>query len=184
MNYIDYIILGILLIGFILGYKDGLVRKIIGLLGLALGLFLGIKFSKQAGVLLAPAFNNEFYLSEIIGGVLIFLAIIFIASVVKRLVHPADKVNKFLNQLLGGIAGVFQIIFFISALLLFLNIFEFPDQNVKDSSLLYSSVYKIIPKTIDLISGSNINAKGFIKDYIESQDSVKTEINDTTNLDN
>jgi len=184
LNYIDYIILGILFVGFILGYKDGLVRKIIGVLGLVIGLFLGIKFSKEAGILLAPAFNDELYLSEIIGGVLIFLITIFLASVIKRLIHPADKVNKFLNQLLGGIAGVLQLMFFVSALLLFLNIFQFPNQNLKESSLLYSSVYSIIPKTIELVSGSSIDAKGFIKDYIESQDSINTVNEDTTIINN
>jgi len=42
MNYIDYILIAIILIGFILGYKDGLVRKVIGLLGLVVAIFLAI----------------------------------------------------------------------------------------------------------------------------------------------
>ncbi len=184
MNYLDYIILGILFIGFILGYKDGLIRKIIGLIGLIIGIFVAIKFSKQAGILLAPAFNNEFYLSEIIGGITIFLLIIFISSIIKRLVHPADKVNKFLNQFLGGLTGIFQLIIFVSAFLLLLNIFQFPSEKDRDASILYSPVYNIVPKTIDLILGSRSDAKGFIEDYINSSNQSDTlEISDSLNID-
>jgi membrane protein required for colicin V production len=157
------------LIGFILGYKDGLVRKIIGLLGVFLGIFLAVKFAAKAGTLIAPLMDQEFYLAEIAAGFLIFLAVVVIASVVKRMVHPHDKVSKFTNQLLGGITGTIQIVFIISGLFLFLNIFNVPDKKAADKSLLYGSVYGVMPKTIDFMIGG----KNFVKDYIESKDKAE-----------
>jgi membrane protein required for colicin V production len=185
MNYIDYILIVIVIIGFILGYKDGLVRKVIGLLGLIVAIFLAVSYSGELGEYLAPMFNDENYLAKIISGFVIFLATILAFAILKRLIHPSDKVSKFLNQLLGGIAGTIQIIFFISVFLLLLNIINIPKQEDIDESLLYSSVYSVIPTTIDLIVGSDFKTEGFIKDYIESKNNneVPAEFSNPIDLD-
>ncbi len=170
MNYIDYILAGILLVGFILGYKDGIIRKIIGVVGFVIGIYLAVKLSGPASVFLTPVFNGEQYLAQIIGGLIIFLGIIFLSSVLKRILHPADKVNNFINQFVGGIAGTLQILIFASLFLLFLNIFEFPSEEDREASVLYSSVYSVVPSIINLVLGQGIDANGFLRDYIESAD--------------
>lgn len=167
MNYIDYIIIAIILIGFILGFKDGLVRKIIGILGIILGIIFAIQFSKSVGVVIAPILNDELYLAEIVAGFLIFVGTIFTFALIKRVIHPFDKVNQFVNQILGGIAGAIQIIFFTSAFLLFLNIFDIPSRETRNNSFLYSKVYNVIPYSIELILGGESNPDYFIKDMIE-----------------
>jgi len=166
LNYLDYIIIALILVGFILGYKDGLVRKIIGLLGIFAGIFLAVKFSDSLGRILSPLMDNELYLSEIIAGVIIFLLCIIIASIIKRVIHPHDKVNKFLNQFLGGLTGILQIVFFTSIAFLFLSLFSFPSKETSRKSILYSSVYSVVPSTIDFLIGG----KDFVKDYIENKD--------------
>lgn len=185
MNYIDYIILGIVIIGFILGYKDGLVRKVIGLLGLIVAIFLGVTYAGELGEYLAPMFNNENYLAKIVSGFIIFMATILAFAILKRLVHPSDKVSKFVNQLLGGIAGTIQIIFFTSVFLLLLNVLSIPKQEDINESILYSSIYSVIPTTIDLIIGSDFKTEGFIKDYIESKNTkeLPEEFNNPIDLD-
>ncbi len=170
MNFIDYIIIGFIVIGFVLGFRDGLVRKIIGVLGVIIGIALAFEFSNNLAVILAPFLNDEIYLAEIVSGFLIFFVTLFVFAIIKRVVHPFDKINKFINQLLGGIAGVVQIVFIISAFLLLLNVFNIPAKSSRESSLLYRKTYNIIPSSIDLIMGSNSKAENFIKDYIESQD--------------
>lgn len=170
MNYIDFVIIIITAVGFILGYKDGLVRKIIGFIGLFLGFYLAVKFSTQVGKIIGPYFSDDVYLAEIIAGLLIFLLTIFIASLIKRIVHPLDKVNKLLNQILGGIAGTIQIVYFISAFLMLLKIFDVPSKNIRNASLLYNKTYNILPSTIDLILGKSPDAKEFLRDFIESKD--------------
>ena len=182
MNYIDIILLIVFGIGFILGYKDGLVRKIIGLAGLILGIYLSITYASKLGDQLSPLFNNESYLAKLVGGLIIFLSTILFASIVKRLIHPVDKVNKFLNQLLGGIAGTVQIIFFSSVFLLLLNVISIPRQDVKDNSLLYKPIYNVTPGIIDLWMGSNFKTEGFLKDYIENKNSGVT-ISGESNLE-
>jgi membrane protein required for colicin V production len=170
LNFIDYIILAFVAIGFILGFRDGLVRKIIGVLGVIIGVALAFEFSNEIAVWIAPLLNDEIYLAEIVSGFMIFLVTLFVFALVKRIVHPFDKVNKFVNQLLGGIAGIVQIIFIVSAFLLLLNVFNVPNKSSRESSLLYQKTYDVIPFTIDFIIGGDSKAQNFIKDYIENQE--------------
>jgi membrane protein required for colicin V production len=170
LNYLDYIILLFVLVGFLLGFKDGLVRKIIGLLGLIAGVALAFEFSGKLGKLLTPFFNNDSYLAGLIGGILIFLVTIFLASVIKRIVHPLDKVNKFINQLLGGLIGVVQLVYFTSTIFLFLNIFAFPKNADRTNSMFYNPVLNLIPKTIELVMGERSRATDYLREYIEKKD--------------
>ncbi len=166
MNYVDYILLVFLVIGFVLGFKDGLVRKVIGLIGLVLALYLAFNFSDEGGALITPIFNGEKELASIVAGITIFFLTILIVSILKRILHPVDKVNRFMNQLLGGISGLIQMIYFLSGLLILLSIFNFPSQKIRKESYLYTPVYKVLPVTIDLILGENSSAKQFIDGYI------------------
>lgn len=184
-------------IGFILGFKDGLVRKIIGLLGLVIAIVLAFEFSEDVGGYLTPIFNDEIYLAEFIAGILIFFSVIFLFAVLKRLVHPVDKVNRFFNQFLGGISGILQMVFFISGFLLFLNIFNIPNEQTREQSLVYTPIFYIIPSSIDFILGDESKTKDMIIEYIEKKDeftfptdstvidttNVNTEIFDTTKTD-
>lgn len=172
MNFIDIIIVVLLLAGFILGFKDGFVRKIIGLLGFALAIFLSVFYASSLGKIIESIFGIEYYLAEIIGGFVIFCITIVIFAVIKRIVHPFDKVNNLINQMLGGLVGFIQILFFISAAFYLLNIFNVPGTKTKNSSILYYGVYAILPKTIDYLKRFTPDSKKLIKEYIKEKDSV------------
>jgi membrane protein required for colicin V production len=172
LNLIDIIIIIFLLAGFILGFKDGLVRKIIGLAGFCLAIFLAVKYSSDLGKIIESVFNIEFYFSEIIAGFVIFLLIVSIFAVIKRIVHPFDKVNNLINQLLGGFVGFVQILFFLSAALYLLNIFSLPNKEAKKNSFLYYGVFAVLPKTIDYLKEYAPNSKKIIKKYIQDKDSI------------
>lgn len=173
MTVFDIIIgLGII-IGFILGFKDGFVRKIIGIIGFCCGVYLALTFADDIGKFLEYSLGIEFYLAEIMGGVIIFLFTILIFTILKRIVHPFDKVNSLINQIIGGAVGSIQVIFFLSAVLLLLNVFEIPDKKTADSSILYHTTYEVIPSTIDYLSGYTPKTKKIIKDYINEKDSLE-----------
>lgn len=172
MNFIDIIIIILLLAGFILGFKDGFVRKLIGIIGFFLAVFLAIIYSSNLGKVIESAFGIEFYLSEIIGGFAIFFFIVAVFAVIKRIVHPFDKVNNLINQLLGGFVGFIQILFFISAALYLLNIFDIPGKEIKKNSLLYYGTFAVLPKTVDYIKNYVPDSKQLIKKYIKDKDSI------------
>ncbi len=168
MNYIDFILLGGLGIGFILGFKDGIIRKLIGLLGFTAGIVAAFVWSDTLGNKLMGFFDNEINLSRVIAGILIFFVVLIIFSIIKRLAHPADKINKFVNQFLGGIFGVIQMAYFLSGFLLFFHIFSLPPENIADKSLTYKTVYKLLPDTIDFLLGDENATQDYLKEFLDS----------------
>ncbi|MGK9369559.1 CvpA family protein [Melioribacter sp. Ez-97] len=172
MNYLDYLIIVVGLIGFILGFKDGLIRKIIGITGLVLAVILTVNFSDELAIILTPVLNDDDYFAKIVAAVLIFLTTIIIFSILKRIVHPSDKVNKLINQIIGGLIGTLQIIIFLSGLFLVLDLLGYPDKQTRTESLMYERVYNIIPGVINFVVDKSSNATDIIKDFIEKTDTL------------
>jgi len=111
---LDILIIASIIVGFILGFKDGFIRKLVGLVGFILAVVAAVFFAGKLGKLIENLFGIEYYLAEIIGGIFIFILIIAIFMVLKRIVHPFDKVNNIINQIVGGVVGAIQILFFLS----------------------------------------------------------------------
>lgn len=173
MILLDALIVIGVLIGFILGFKDGFVRKLIGIVGFVLAVFLSIYFASQLGLVIESVFRIEYYFAEIVGGVIIFVAVITIAMILKRVLHPFDMVNNLINQIVGGIVGSIQIIYFLSAIFIILNLFNLPEKQTRDQSILYSPTYKVIPLTIQYLSYYTPQPRKLIEEYIHDKDTLK-----------
>lgn len=173
MNFLDIVLIIVLLVGFILGYKDGLARKIIGFIGFCLAIYLSMSFSDEVGIFIFETFGTEIYLAKIFGGVIIFLIIIFITSILKRVIHPFDKVNNLVNQITGGLIGLIQIVYFLSAALFLMGIFSFPSEDTISNSMLYSKIYDILPDTLEYLSDYTPDTKELIKELIIDQDTLQ-----------
>lgn len=172
MSIIDILIGGAVIIGFVLGYKDGFVRKIVGLIGIAVAIITVIFFADDLGFMIEAAFGIEIYLAEIIGAIVIFLGILILFTILKRVVHPFDKVNNLINQLIGGAVGVLQLLFFLSAVFLLLNIFEIPEEKAKENSVFYQPTHDLIPFTIDYLKDYTPSTEEIIKNYINEKDTL------------
>lgn len=173
MNPVDAIIILGVLVGFILGFKDGFVRKLIGIIGFVLAILVTALFAGKFGGMIEAAFGIEYYLAEIIGGVMLFFGVILVFTLLKRIVHPFDKVNNLINQLVGGFVGIVQVLFFLSAVLLILNVFDVPDKSARDTSAFYDNTYQIIPVTFDFLSDYEDQTKQIIQDYINEKDTIQ-----------
>jgi membrane protein required for colicin V production len=173
LNLLDLVIVVFIAIGFILGFKDGFVRKLIGVTGFIIATFLAIKLAAFIGKAIESALNIEFYLSEIIGGIAIFLFVIVVFSIIKRVVHPFDKVNNIINQIVGGIVGILQVIVFLSALFLLLNVFNQPRPKITSESFFHDKILGIIPSVISSVRVYTPETKKMIKDYINDKDKEK-----------
>jgi len=173
LNYIDIIIVVAVAIGFLLGFKDGFVRKLVGIIGFIAAVTIAILFSSFLGRLIESTLGIEFYLAEIMAALLLFIAIMIVTTILKRVIHPFDKVNNLLNQLVGGFVGILQLLFFMSAIFLLLNIFDFPDKKTQNSSVLYNYTYGFIPTSIDFLKDYTPSTEDVIKDYINQKDSLQ-----------
>lgn len=173
MNFIDIIIVAAIVVGFILGFKEGFIRKLIGISGFILAVLAAVLLSASFGRFIEAAFSIEFYLAEILGGVLIFAAIMVVFAILKRVIHPFDKVNNLINQLVGGFVGILQLLILLSALFLLFNIFNFPDKAAQKSSMLYQTTYDIIPAAMGFLKNYTPSTEEIIKDYINQKDSIQ-----------
>jgi len=173
LNPVDLIIIAVLLVGFVLGFKDGFVRKLIGVIGFALAIISAVVFKDALGKMIEYAFGIEYYLAEIMAGFAVFFVVILIFTLIKRIVHPFDRVNNLVNQIIGGLVGVIQLLYFLSAVFILLNIFDVPHKAVKKSSAFYEYTYEIIPLTIEYLNNYTPETKKIIKDYIEDKDTLE-----------
>ena len=170
MILLDILIVATIVIGFILGFKDGFIRKMVGLIGFILAIISAVFFAGKLGKIIESVFGIEYYLAEIIGGLLIFIFIIAVFTILKRIVHPFDKVNNLLNQIVGGIVGAIQILYFLSAIFIIVNIFNLPEKQTREDSLFYKSTYQVIPLTIEYVSNYTPEPRKLIEDYINEKD--------------
>jgi len=166
------IIIGVI-IGFILGFKDGFVRKLIGIAGFILAVVAAVLFAAKLGYLIENVFGIEYYLAEIIGGLIIFFSIITLFMFIKRVVHPFDKVNNLINQIVGGIVGSIQILYFLSAIFIIVNIFDLPEKDTRQNSIFYENIHKVIPLTIEYLSQYTPQPRKIIEDYINEKDTLQ-----------
>lgn len=173
MSTIDLIIVIASLIGFILGFKDGFLRKLIGVAGFVVAVFLAAFFKSNVGRFIESSFGIEYYLAEIMGALLIFFVTVILFSILKRIVHPFDKINSLINQIVGGIVGIIQVLIFISAVLLLLNIFDIPDKKSRKNSFFYESTYSIIPSAFNLLKDYTPSTEEIIKNYIIEKDTLE-----------
>ena len=173
MILLDALIIIGVIVGFILGFKDGFVRKLIGIIGFVLAVVAAVFFAGKLGLLIESIFGIEYYLAEIIGGLVIFISIITIFVFLKRVVHPFDKVNNLINQIVGGVVGAIQILYFLSAIFIIVNIFDLPDKDTRQKSIFYNSTFNVIPFTIQQLSYYTPQPRKLIEDYINEKDTLR-----------
>jgi membrane protein required for colicin V production len=170
MNSVDYIIIIFAAIGFILGYKDGFLRKIIGIAGLILGIYCAFKFYVKISPFFINFFEGDRYLSDIAAGLIIYVIIVLISSILKRIVHPFDKVNFLVNKLIGGAVGVVQMLIYLSLIFLILYNFNFPERSKAKKSKYYSKVIKIVPSVLNKVTDSTNTIRETINDIIKNSE--------------
>ncbi len=173
MILLDALIITGVIVGFILGFKDGFIRKLIGIIGFVLAVVAAVFFAGKLGLLIESIFGIEYYLAEIIGGLVIFISIITIFVFLKRVVHPFDKVNNLINQIVGGVVGSIQILYFLSAIFIIVNIFDLPDKDTRKQSIFYNNTLNVIPFTIQYLSYYTPEPRKLIENYINEKDTLR-----------
>lgn len=137
-----------------------------------MAIIISIYFSGEGGELLTSIFGEEIYFAQMVAGFLIFMIIIFATSIIKRVIHPFDKVNNLINRIVGGTVGVIQFLYFLSALFFIINIFKLPPESSKRNSFTYNFVASVLPWTIDYVAEFSPGTKDTLKNIIIEKDSL------------
>jgi len=169
MNYIDIILLILIILSAIGGFKNGLITEVTYLAALILGIWGAIQFSDITTELLIKYFDlTTSYLNIISFGVT-FIVIVILVHIVAGVIN--NMVGSGLlgipNKLGGMVFGVLRSILFLSIVLM---VFDKIDEDIKilpestkENSRMYEPIRNIAPTIFPFIDIWNDKQKPFKK---------------------
>lgn len=156
MNWLDLIIILILVGGLVSGYKNGFVGELASLAGLVLGIWGAIQFSWWTADLL-EGFGLKFSLMPIISFVVTFLIITIIMQIIAGIISKLlESISlNWINKIAGIVAGVFKAAIFVSVILLVLELVSerhpLIPVTIRSKSLMYEPVSEIVPTLLPFL---------------------------------
>jgi len=166
MNYIDILILIILVIAAVKGFIDGFIKEFASLAALILGVWAAIKFSDFTAAKLYDFFDMTGKYTGLIAFIITFIVVViaihFIGMIIDRLVKAISL--GFINRLLGLAFGVFKSILILSVIFVILNTIDehrpfLPKEKI-NQSMLYNPISDIAPALFPVI-GEGAFSKSF-----------------------
>jgi membrane protein required for colicin V production len=142
MNYIDIIIVILLILSAISGANKGFIYEFASLFGLIAGVWGAIKFSGATRDFLQYRLDFNTHYIQIIAFVLTFVLIIILVHIVAKAIEKAMESVSLgvVNRIFGGIFAVFKSAFILGILFLLIqSIHEsipiVPDKDIQKSKL-------------------------------------------------
>ena len=155
MNWLDILIAVVLAIGTIAGIRRGLIRQLVGLIGLVVSLLVAYSFMETPTPLLEDRIGISEDYSGIVGFAVVFvimqLCVIVLGRFLDKIVSNIIVING-VNQILGGGFGLITTALFFSIALYYLSMIGLPPENIQNSSSLYEFVYTFLPHAWDYAS--------------------------------
>ena len=180
MNWIDIIILVILGLAVIMGFKKGLVQEIVGIVALIVSFFLALKLHPAAAGGLVKMFPKvPHHLAPTIGFVVMFLASFGAITLAGWLMHKLIKATPLdLADKLGGmVIGLLKGAVVISILLLLLTFLPLPKDitHKLDRSGMIRSMRKVAPWVYEKTKGLWPKAQELYKEFEKTPEPKKVE---------
>ncbi len=150
MNYLDFIIIILILIPALLNLKRGLLKSIFSLGAIIVGLYIATRFHQGLVFALKKFYNDERVLSIITFCaiiIIIYLIALYFASKISNL----NFITKFVDKVGGFAFGVLKGLLIASILLLLANSAKILTQQDKDKSITYPYVVNVAPKVYETI---------------------------------
>jgi membrane protein required for colicin V production len=149
MNFIDLILILIILLFAIQGFRKGLIHEVASLAGLILGIYASFYFAGYLEDYLTDYLNVPEKYSTVTAFILIFLLVVIILHLVGKIIENlVDLVALgFLNKLTGSVFGLAKGIVLLSLAFLILNHFnnEMISKENKEESFLYKPIESVAP---------------------------------------
>jgi membrane protein required for colicin V production len=172
MNWLDLIIILVLMGGIASGYKNGLIGELASLAGLILGIWGAIKFSWWTADIL-EGFGLSFSLMPVVAFVVTFLIIVIITQIIGGLVNNLIEAlsANYINKLAGIVAGTFKAALFASVIFLVFDAFDerhrIIPEHAREKSLLYEPVSEVVPTLLPFLKLEELRNAGKDEDAPE-----------------
>jgi uncharacterized membrane protein required for colicin V production len=174
MGSFDIILVLVLAIFMLAGWRKGLLRKLIALICLALSLVLATKFASTVGDEISGPLGLSSGAGTTVSFILIVCVIMISQAIFYRLV--IKKLGEGLWNKIGGLLmGLLEGGLLVSVTVIFLSIyFHYPSDETRSESLLYKPLKNFAPRLFDSINTFFPESEDF---YQEIMNSVKKKAN-------
>lgn len=154
MNVVDVIIIALLILGGVAGFKAGVIKKLTDFIGMFVVIILAFYLKNYISVIMyenLPFFNFfglingidalNILLYEVIAFLVIFIALLFVLKVVLMLTGLVEKILKATvilsipSKLLGIVVGVIEIYVYLFLILVIVSLPIFDSSFLKDSKM-------------------------------------------------
>lgn len=179
MQIYDWIVLGLFAALIVRGWRRGLIREVVELGVLVVGTVVVFRFSPVLGSIVTGMANVPYEVGRIIGGVVMFVALVIGGALIARVVATALKVvpgATTLNRLGGAaVGGAYALVIVVLATTM-VSVAPIPDNMRKaiDSSIDSSLVGAWIVSPGGVVQGSvsSVSGEGIFGSVIAVRDAV------------
>lgn len=133
----------------LLGLRDGIVKKLVGIASIILGLFLGQGYMHDVGQFLVENMGTTPSSAPAMGFFWIFLFTTLVTSIVYRITSNNFKIGGIADRVLGAVLGFVQGALIASSLLLIMAFQGIPSRTTARDSRMYKPLVNIAPQILD-----------------------------------
>ncbi len=151
---LDIIFLVFVISGFVNGFRRGLVRSILGFVGLFFGILIAIKYSYTLSSYIYDATPLESRFIPLVSFVIIFIGVMIVVHLISKIIEKvADTLllGTF-NKIIGGVLGITIMILLFSTILWYIDKLDLLSLSLKATSKTYPYLISLSPIVIDLLS--------------------------------
>ena len=161
IEYIELFVYIFIVFFVINGWKKGFLLQFFYLMVLLISIALSFRYSDQVGSYISSWFNSNIQLSEIFGGVLIFITVLTVSSFFQNFLVNNKKQRDVGNKLLGGFVSllvsnlILTLIFTITSIL---TVPQFFEDTIENSNLVsfYTDTSGTPQQALELITGTDL----------------------------
>lgn len=161
-SYLDIFLIGGLALGGFLGYRGGLAKKLFNILVLLFAVVAASKLMSPIGEYLIDAGMFGDTTSYAVAFALVLLVIMVPAILLYKKFGKTGAAKTGGNTV-GIFLGVLEGAMVISFVLLGMRVFDTPDEDDRQQSLLYKPLFNFVPRTFDLLQSYFPGASEFKK---------------------
>lgn len=144
MNILDIILLILLIVSAVSGYRKGIIVQVCGIAGLLLGIYIAFRFSTMLGQWLGAGAEFGPVLSFIILLIVVILVLWLAGKLIKKLFHAT---GLGIVDRIGGLAlGVIKVALVLSLLLGLIQRFNDKHEIIKPQTFTSSKIYPPLRK--------------------------------------
>ena len=161
IEYIELFVYIFIVFFVINGWRKGFLLHFFYLMVLLISIALSFRYSDQVGSYISSWFNSNIQLSEIFGGVLIFITVLTVSSFFQNFLANNKKQRDVGNKLLGGFVSllvsnlILTLIFTITSII---SVPQFFEDTIENSNLVsfYTDTSGTPQQAIELITGTDL----------------------------